>query len=116
LHMSNVLAQVNPDAKKQVMLCAHWDTRPTADQEIDAKKQKQPIPGANDGASGVAVLLELARVFAAKKPDVGVQIVLWDGDDYGPRINHMFLGAKHYAKDPSAPRPDYAILIDMIGD
>jgi glutaminyl-peptide cyclotransferase len=116
LHMSNLLAQVNPDAKKQVMLCAHWDTRPTADMEIDPKKQKQPIPGANDGASGVAVLLELARVFAAKKPDVGVQIVLWDGEDYGPQVNHMFLGAKHYAKDPAVPRPDYAILIDMIGD
>jgi hypothetical protein len=116
LAMSNVYAQINPEAKTQVMLCAHWDTRPTADQEIDPAKQKQPIPGANDGASGVAVLLELARVFKEKAPGVGVQIVLFDGEDYGPGLDRMFLGAKEYAKSPALPKPAYAILIDMIGD
>lgn len=114
--MTNLLARINPSAKKQVLLCAHWDTRPSADQEIDPARKRQPIPGANDGASGVAVLLELARQFAAKPPAVGVQIVLFDGEDYGPGIEAMFLGARHYAKNPALPKPDYAILIDMIGD
>jgi Zn-dependent M28 family amino/carboxypeptidase len=114
--MTNVIAQFNPTAKKQVLLCAHWDSRPTADMETDAAKKRQPIPGANDGASGVAVLLELARQFALKPPPVGVQIVLFDGEDYGPDNDHMYLGARYYAKRPARPRPAYAILIDMIGD
>jgi Zn-dependent M28 family amino/carboxypeptidase len=84
--------------------------------EIDPEKKKQPIPGANDGASGVAVLLELARQFAAKPPPVGVQIVLFDGEDYGPGNDRMYLGARYYAKRPARPKPEYAILIDMIGD
>ncbi|HVK05631.1 MAG TPA: M28 family peptidase [Armatimonadaceae bacterium] len=105
LPMSNVYAHINPQAKKQVMLCAHWDTRPTADQEIDPARRKQPILGANDGASGVACLLEVARQLAAKKPEIGVQIVFFDGEDYGPQIERMFLGSIHYAKNPALPRP-----------
>ncbi len=117
LSMSNLVAQINPGAKKQVLLCAHWDTRPSADQEIDDAKRKKPIPGANDGASGVAVLLELARQLSKNPPkNTGVQFVLFDGEDYGPSIQRMFLGAAHYAKHPALPKPDYAILIDMIGD
>jgi Zn-dependent M28 family amino/carboxypeptidase len=116
LPMSNIVAEINPQAAKKVMLCAHWDTRPTADLEIDPAKRKLPIAGANDGASGVAVLLELARLFKAKRPGVGVQIVLFDGEDYGPDGDRMYLGAKHYAKNPALPKPAYAILIDMIGD
>jgi len=116
LAMTNIVAQINPEATKQVMLCAHWDTRPTADQEVDEAKRKQPIPGANDGASGVAVLLELARNFAAKKPEIGVQFVFLDGEDYGPHSDRMYLGAKYYAKKPALPKPTYAILLDMIGD
>ncbi len=116
LPMSNIVAQINPDAPTQVMLCAHWDTRPTADMEIDPARQVQPIAGANDGASGVAVLLELARLLHAKRPAVGVQFVLFDGEDYGPGIDNMFLGARHYARKPALPKPRYAILIDMIGD
>ncbi len=116
LAMSNIVAEINPGAAKKVMLCAHWDTRPTADMEIDPAKKAQPIAGANDGASGVAVLLELARSFRAKRPEVGVQIVLFDGEDYGPGIDRMFLGARHYAQSPALAKPDYAILIDMIGD
>lgn len=114
--MSNIVAQINPSAKRQIMLSAHWDTRPTADQEVDPAKKKQPIPGANDGASGVAVLLELARAFKATRPDVGVQLIFWDGEDYGPGLERMFLGARYYAKKPALPKPDFAILIDMIGD
>lgn len=116
LPMSNIIGVINPDATRKVMLCAHWDTRPTADMEIEASRKRQPIPGANDGASGVAVLLELARIFKEKRPDIGVQIVLFDGEDYGPDLDRMFLGARHYATTPALPKPDYAILIDMIGD
>jgi Zn-dependent M28 family amino/carboxypeptidase len=116
LNMSNVYAHINPDAKTQVLLCAHYDTRPTADQEIDPSRQKQPIPGANDGASGVAVLLEVARILKAKPPTCGVQIVFFDGEDYGPGEPEMYLGAKAWAKSLPLPKPTYAILIDMIGD
>ncbi len=116
LTMSNVYAHINPDAKTQVMVCAHYDTRPTADQEIDPAKQSQPIPGANDGASGVAALLELARMLKAKPPTCGVHIVFFDGEDYGPGETEMYLGAKAWAKSLPLSKPDYAILIDMIGD
>lgn len=118
LPLSNVVAEINSGASKKVLLCAHWDTRPTADQEIDSQKRSQPILGANDGASGVAVLLELARVFKAKRPDVGVQIVLFDGEDYGDFQEDVavFLGSRQYAKNPVLGKPAYAILLDMIGD
>jgi hypothetical protein len=116
LNLSNLYAQISPDVQRQVMLCAHWDTRPIADNEIDPRKAELPIAGANDGASGVAVLLELGRLFAAKKPAVGVQFVFFDGEDYGPDNNRMYLGAKRYARKPALPKPLYAILIDMVGD
>lgn len=116
LPMSNVYAHINPEAKTQILLCAHFDTRPTADEEIDPAKQKQAIPGANDGASGVAALLELARVLKAKPPTCGIQIVFFDGEDYGPGEAEMYLGAKAWAKSLPLPKPTYAILIDMIGD
>jgi hypothetical protein len=105
LAMSNIVAEINASAPRRVMLCAHWDTRPTADEEIDPARRRRPIPGANDGASGVAVLLELARMFRARRPDVGVQIVLFDGEDFGPGVDRMFLGASHYAKNPACPNP-----------
>jgi len=116
LPMTNIGARINPEAKTQVLLCAHWDTRPTADQEIDPGRKRRPIDGANDGASGVAVLIELARNFAAKRPDVGVQFVFFDGEDYGPGLETMFLGAAAYARKPLFPKPKFGILIDMIGD
>ena len=116
LPMTNIGARINPEAKTQVLLCAHWDTRPSADQEIDPARKRRPIDGANDGASGVAVLVELARMFAARRPDVGVQLVFFDGEDYGPGLEHMFLGAKVYARNPIFPKPTFGILIDMIGD
>ncbi|AIE86209.1 peptidase M28 [Fimbriimonas ginsengisoli Gsoil 348] len=117
IKMWNVIGEQNwKDAKTRVVLFAHWDTRPMASQEEDEFKQRQPIPGANDGASGVAVLLELARVLKETRPDVGIQYVFTDGEDLGPGLDEMFLGARAYAKQLPSPRPAYGILLDMIGD
>ena len=79
LESKNIIASFKPERAKRVMLCAHWDTRPFADQAETNKNT--PIEGANDGGSGVAVLLEMARQFSMKKPDVGVDIILFDSED-----------------------------------
>jgi hypothetical protein len=117
IKMWNVIGEQNwKDAKVRVALFAHWDTRPTADQEATAENRAKPIPGANDGASGVAVLLELMRAMKAAPAGVGIQYVLVDGEDLGPGLDEMFLGASAYAKALPSPKPDYGILLDMIGD
>jgi glutaminyl-peptide cyclotransferase len=118
LRMWNVVGEQDwADAKVRVVVLAHWDTRPTADMENDILKQRKPIAGANDGASGVAVLLELARVMRQHKPkDLGIMYLFTDGEDLGPGLNEMFLGAEHFAKNLPRPRPDYGILLDMVGD
>jgi glutaminyl-peptide cyclotransferase len=116
--MWNIIGRINPDAKQRVLLMAHWDTRPTADKNPPSQRS-QPITGANDGASGVAVLLELARVFSEHRPSLGVDFLLTDGEDYGPGLGQMFLGADYYAKNMSQSEVasyNYAILLDMIGD
>ena len=114
----NVIGVFNPEARRKVMLCAHWDTRPRADQEIALSRRSRPILGANDGASGVAVLLELARLFKEQKPDVGVIIVLFDGEDYGDfdKDEGVFLGSRHFARNIGDYKADYGILLDMVGD
>jgi hypothetical protein len=116
LNMSNVIGLFGPRTGPQVILAAHWDTRPWADQDRNPANRQQPIPGANDGASGVAVLLEVARVLNAVPPPVGVWIVFFDGEDYGPGIDAMFLGSRHYAQNLVPGRPDWGILLDMVGD
>ena len=119
LHLTNVIAVFRADivpARETVLLGAHWDTRPTADKEKDPDRRSQPIAGANDGASGVAVLLELARVFAGQRLDRNLILVLFDGEDYGPESTDMFLGSRHFAKHLPNPRPDWGAVVDMIGD
>ena len=118
LPMTNVIAKWGDASKHKngVILAAHWDTRPSADEEIDPANRRKPILGANDGASGVAVLLEAARLFKATPPPVPVWIVLFDGEDYGPGIEAMFLGAKHFARHLPADAPRQGILLDMVGD
>ncbi|MHB0912489.1 MAG: M28 family peptidase [Armatimonadota bacterium] len=111
--LTNIVARFG--VGEGVLLCAHWDTRPTADEELDRVSRKQPILGANDGASGVAVLLELARIFKEKPPAVPVTIVLFDGEDYGPGSEQMYLGAKYFAAHLPA-KYRYGILLDMVGD
>ncbi len=115
--MANILAEQNwKDAKVRVVVLAHWDSRPFADQDPDPANRRKPVLGANDGASGVAVVLELARVLKGRLKDVGVLYLLTDGEDLGPGIDEMLLGARHFAKNLPSLRPDYGILLDMIGD
>ena len=116
--MWNVVATQNwKDATTRVVLLAHWDSRPSAEQDPDESKRDLPIPGANDGASGVAVLLELMRHLKTAAPkSLGIQYVFTDGEDLGPKLDEMFLGAVAYAKGLKTLKPDYGILLDMIGD
>ena len=113
LHLTNIIGVINPRATKKILLFTHWDTRPTADQDLDHKDK--PIMGADDGASGVATLLELARILHAKRPTVGVVLLFVDGEDWGPGEDKMYLGARIFAARPGTYRPAYAILLDMIG-
>ncbi len=115
--MTNIVASFNLPAERRVILCAHWDTRPKADQDL-AENSDKPILGANDGASGVAVLLEIARVMKTQLPGIGVDIVLFDGEDYGPEgvLNEYFLGSKYFAKNLGKYKPVFGILLDMVGD
>lgn len=125
LQLKNIIVSYNNKASKRILLAAHWDTRPFADQ--DKINPKKPIDGANDGASGVAVLMELARVInmAEKKPDVGFDIILFDGEDYGQPMfypgayqeNSWCLGSQYWSthKHKSNYSAYYGILLDMVG-
>jgi glutaminyl-peptide cyclotransferase len=119
LQMSNIIAAFNPEASDRIFLCAHWDTRPRADRDPDITRRNEPIPGADDGASGVAVLLEMARILAENPPPIGVDLVLFDGEDYGREgdLQYYFLGAREWAENPPVPgyRPRFGILLDMVG-
>jgi hypothetical protein len=102
----------------RVLLCAHWDTRPWADLDPDPLNRKKPILGANDGASGVAVLLEIARCLALKQADVSVEIVLFDGEDLGRQkhLEEYLQGSQEYARNLKLPLPQAGLLLDMVGD
>lgn len=119
MEMQNIVASFDPDNGRRVLLCAHWDSRSHADRDPDPGRWTDPVPGANDGASGVAVLLEIASIIARTEPPVGVDIVLFDGEDqgaYGEEATWL-LGSRAYAAAmPAGYRPRYAVLLDMIGD
>jgi hypothetical protein len=118
LRLTNFIASYNRDAGRRVMLCAHWDSRPRCEKDPDSTMRDMPVPGANDGASGVAVLLEMGRLFSQSPPPVGVDIVLFDGEDYGinGQSEGWFIGSTYFARNRSGYYPRAAILIDMIGD
>ncbi len=119
LPMRNIFARVNPNADKRILLLAHWDCRPWADHDPNPEKRKEAIDGANDGASGVGVLLELARVFSKSNADTGIDILLCDAEDWGEESNDesWALGARYFASNlpPQGYMPDAAILLDMVG-
>jgi Zn-dependent M28 family amino/carboxypeptidase len=117
LTLTNVVARFRPDATRRILLLTHWDTRPTSDEAADPADRDTPLPGANDGGSGTAVLMELARVLAEQAPPLGVDLLFVDGEDYGPTTADMFLGARRYAETlPDEGRPIYGVLLDMVGD
>lgn len=114
--LTNIVGVLNPSAPKKILVGAHWDTRPTADMEPLPADRSRPIPGANDGASGASVVVELARALQANRPKVGVIFVLFDGEDYGPGIDCMFMGSEYYGAHPIPSKPSEAIVVDMVGD
>ena len=117
--LTNIIGSFNPAATSRVLLCAHWDSRPRADNDEDKKRWNEPILGANDGASGVAVLLELASMFRQSPPPIGVDLALWDGEDYGKEgdLDRYLIGSKYFAAHkPADYTPRFGILLDMIGD
>ena len=119
LRGTNIIASFNldPDENTRIMLSAHWDTRPYADQESDSTRRAQPIPGANDGGSGVAVLLEVARILSNEPPDVGVDILFFDLEDSGADTTIPFaLGSEFFAANNAHYRPTFGINIDMVCD
>jgi len=119
VEMFNLIASFYPDKPERVLLCAHWDSRYKADQDPDRANQQKAVPGANDGASGVAVLLELARIISESEPQTGIDIAFFDGEDGGDEgeADRWLLGSRHFAKTmPPGYRPKHAILLDMIGD
>ncbi|RMF60077.1 MAG: DUF4910 domain-containing protein [Calditrichaeota bacterium] len=117
--MTNIIASFGLEKGKRVLLCAHWDSRPVADQDPDVAKRTQPVPGANDGASGVAVLLEVARNLQLNEPEYGVDIVFFDGEDSGVsgQSDSYALGAQYFARNKDFRyRPEFGLLLDMVGD
>ena len=119
LPMTNLIATWGASGAAQgegLLFAAHWDTRPSADEEPNFADRKKPIPGANDGASGVAVLLELARLLKQSPPPVPVTLVFFDGEDYGPSLERMFLGSQYFAQHLPPGTPRQGALLDMIGD
>jgi len=121
LVLVNVMARFRPELDRRIVILTHWDTRPTSDEAADPAKRGDPIPGANDGGSGTAVLLELGALMADAPPPLGVDLLFVDGEDYGPDGDDMYLGAVQYAEQISAgeqvgARPMYGLLLDMVGD
>lgn len=118
LRLFNVVGSFAPGRKPRLLLTAHYDSRPWADQEPDSTLWSRAVPAGVDGACGAGILLELARVIGARDPEgVGVDIVFFDGEDYGKSrdIEHYLLGSKHFAATLSGYRPACAIVIDMVG-
>ena len=121
LHAVNIIGSFHPKKTKRIVLAAHWDSRHIADQDSDEQKKKEPILGADDGASGVAVLLEIARLLKDAPIDLGVDIVLFDVEDYGENGGNnsasWCLGSQYWSRQPHIVgyKAKYGILLDMVG-
>lgn len=120
----NIIASLNPAAPQRVLLAAHWDSRTWADHDSDDSRHRQPVPGANDGASGVAVIMEMARAMSQMPPSVGVDFILFDVEDQGQpewletyEENTWCKGSQHWAQNRHIPyyTAKYGILFDMVG-
>lgn len=118
LNLYNIVGQFNPNSKDRVMLCAHWDSRPMADRDPDSLNHNKGIPAANDGAGSVAILLEIARQLSLKPVSYGIDIVLFDGEDYGRETvtEEYLIGSRHFARTQPIPVPHYGILLDLVSE
>ncbi len=119
LPLRNFVARFQPAAPERILLLAHWDTRPFADAPGSPDSTK-PVPGANDGASGAALLLGVADALHRRAPQVGVDLLFVDGEDYGNFLKQpedVLIGARYYAAhQPPGPQPLYAVLFDLVAD
>ncbi|HHT60731.1 MAG: M28 family peptidase [Paludibacteraceae bacterium] len=121
----NIIASFDTINKRRVLLCAHWDTRPFSDNDPDEANWNKPVLGANDGASGCGVLMEVARIVGQQMPNIGIDIILFDAEDSGkPQFytgaiqEHTWcLGSQYWARNPHKKnyRAEYGILLDMVG-
>lgn len=118
LPMRNVLARFNPQAARRVLYMAHWDSRPTAEKATSAAARSTPTPGANDGASGVAILFGVADALKARGSDVGVDLLFVDGEDWGDFDSDIdvLIGAKYFVNNlPAGFAIEFGVLFDMVG-
>lgn len=125
LKAKNIIGSFRPEIDTRILLFAHWDTRPWSDHDADPANYNKPILGANDGASGVGILLEIARQLSIQKPEAGVDIIFFDAEDYGApdkqataETNDSWcLGSQYWSKNKHKPgyRAKYGILLDMVG-
>jgi len=124
LNARNIIGSFEPEKTRRILLFAHWDSRPYADQDPDPANHHKPIDGADDGGSGVGVLLEIARQIGAKRPESGIDIIFFDAEDYGvPQFSESHvqdsyaLGSQFWAKNPHVPnyKAEFGILLDMVG-
>ena len=121
LYIKNIIATINPEHDERILLCAHWDTRRMADQDIERKDE--PILGADDGGSGVGILMEIARIVQQHPIDLGIDIVLFDAEDQGDSgdaVNNRqtwCIGSQHWSRQPHEMNvlPRFGILLDMVG-
>lgn len=124
LNARNIIASYRPELTARVLLCAHWDSRPWADADPDSTKHRQPVMAANDGASGVAVLLEVGRLLRELNPAVGVDLICFDAEDYGRPYwaedgaqDDWCLGSRYWSRTPHTAgyTARFGILLDMVG-
>ncbi len=123
LSCTNIIARYRPELSKRILLAAHWDSRYQADSPLNEERRNEPILGADDGGSGVAVLLEIARQISQDSLQLGVDFVLFDAEDQGndddekPQPETWCLGSQYWSRNlvPPAYRPMYGILLDMVG-
>lgn len=125
IEIRNIIGSFNPENKKRILLFAHYDSRPFADQETDPDKQIKPIPGADDGASGVGVLMETARQIQLNPLNIGIDIIFFDMEDWGqPAYDKNYItgdwwcvGSRYWSENPHQPnyKAEFGILLDMVG-
>ncbi len=126
LPMRNIIAHIRPGLEQRVLYLTHWDTRPTADSDRNLGARQRPIPGANDGASGVGLLIALADALRKTPPTMGVDLLFVDGEDYGTfeypvddttKNRDVLIGSQYFARTMAATyKPVFGVLFDMIGD